>query len=126
MNHTNENNKETYTLYAWYIKGDPQYVEETGKISVARGMEPHYKIEVLKDIGPKIKIGLLFGFNIHTKNWDQLCEDNISDDILYKAKQESLGKSHFLYIKDFGVWKVDGLSVDEKSATIQITRFEST
>ena len=126
MTHTNENNKETYALYAWFIKGDPKYVEETGKISVTQGMEPHYKIEVLKDIGPKIKIGLLFGFNIHTKNWDQLCEDNISDDILYKAKQESLGKSHFLYIKDFGVWKVDGLSVDEKSATIQITRVEAT
>lgn len=87
MNHTNKNNKETYALYVWYIKGDTQYVEETGKILVAQGMEPHYKIEVLKDIGPKIKIGLLFGFNIHSKNWDQLCESNISDDTLYKARK---------------------------------------
>ncbi len=126
MNHTNENNKETYALYAWFIKGDPKYVEETGKISVTQGINPNYRIEVLKDIGPNTKIGILSSFNIHNKDWDKLCESNIMEDTFYKAKQESLGKLHLLYIKDFGVWKVDGLSVDKKSVTIQITQFEPT
>ena len=118
--------KETSFLYAWYIKGDPQYVQVTGEKAVTQRMNPHYRIEVLKDIGPNTKIGILSSFNIHNENWDKLCESNIMEDTFYKTKQESLGKLHFMYIKDFGVWKVDGLSVDKKSATIQITRFEST
>ena len=126
MNFTSLKNKETNFLYGWYIKGNHQYVQETGEKAVTQGINPHYRIEVLKDIGPNTKIGILSSFNVNNKDWDKLCESNIMEDTFYKAKQESLGKLHFLYIKDLGVWKVDGLSVDEKSATIQITRFEAT
>lgn len=110
-------------LYGWYYKGEPNNVLEKGKQSEEQGMYPHYRIEVKKNIGPDIKMGVLSGYDAGTKEWFQLKESNISGDSLYKAKKESLAKNHFLYIKGFGVWKVDGLSVDQISTTIQITRF---
>jgi hypothetical protein len=110
-------------LYGWYYEGEPKSILEKGKQSESQGMFPHYRIEVKKNLGPDIKMGVLSGYNAGSKEWFQLKESNIGGDNLYKAKKESLAKNHFLYLKGFGLWKVDGLSVDAVSAVIQITRF---
>ena len=109
-------------LYAFYFKVELDKVQETGERSIAQGMHPHYRIKVLKDIGPNMKIGLLYAYNIHKQDWERLTEMNIRDDSLFRARHEGLGKSHFVYVENSGVWKVDGLDVDEDSATIQISK----
>jgi len=112
-------------LTGWYYKDEPISMLEKGKQSEEQGIYPHYGIEVRKNIGPDIIIGVLSGYDAGTKEWFQLKESNISGDSLHKAKKESLAKNHFLYIKGFGIWKVDGLSVDEKKTVVQITRFNT-
>lgn len=122
MNPSNEKGKGEQLLYAFYFKVELDKVLETGEKSIAQGMHPHYRIKVLKDIGPDMKIGLLYAYSIQKQEWVPLNEMNIRDDSLYRAKQEGLGRSHFVYVENSGVWKVDGLDVDEDAATIQITR----
>lgn len=124
MNPETENKKDDKYLYGWYYKGDPESVLEKGKQSEKQGMFPHYRIKVKSSIGPYIKIGALFVYDPGIKKWIHLREYNIQDDILYKAKSESLSKSKYLYIKGSGVWKVDGLNVDNVSAIIQITKLD--
>jgi hypothetical protein len=124
MNLANEKGRGEQYLYALYIKGEPEHILETGKKSFDQGMNPHYRIDVLRDLGPNIKIGILNGYNVASQDWIRLRKSNIGDDSLFKAKIESLGKLHYLYIRDLGVWKVDGLVVDKQSTTIQITHVE--
>jgi hypothetical protein len=122
MNPLDNKGKDEKLLYAFYFKVAQEDVIKTGEKSIAQGMHPHYRIKVLKEIGPKMKIGLLYAYSIHKQDWERLTEMNIRDDSLYRAQQEGLGKSHFIYVENSGVWKVDGLDVDEDSATIQISK----
>jgi hypothetical protein len=122
MNPSDEKGKDEKLLYAFFFKVEQEKVQQIGERSIAQGMHPHYRIKILKDIGPDMKIGLLYAYSIHKQDWERLTEMNIRDDSLYRAKQEGLGKSHFVYVEDSGVWKVDGLDVDEDSATIQISK----
>lgn len=122
MNPSGEKGRDEKLLYAFYFKVAQEEVMKTGERSIAQGMHPHYRIKVLKEIGPSMKIGLLYAYSIHKQDWERLTEMNIRDDTLYRARQEGLGKSHFIYVENSGVWKVDGLDVDEDSATIQISR----
>jgi hypothetical protein len=124
MNPETEDKKPDEYLYGWYYKGNPEEVIEKGKQSENQGMFPHYRIKVKRSIGPYIKIGILSGYDPEIKKWIHLRENNIHSDILYKAKSESLSKSNYLYIKGSGVWKVDGLSVDNVSSIIQITKLD--
>jgi hypothetical protein len=122
MNPSNEKGEDEKLLYAFYFKVEPSKILETGEKSIAQGMHPHYRIKVLKDIGANMKIGLLYAYNIKKQGWEPLNAMNIQDDSLYGARQGGLGKSHFVYVEDAGVWKVDGLDVDEDAATIQISK----
>jgi hypothetical protein len=123
MNPLKEKGKDV--LHAFYFKVAQSDVLKTGEQSIAQGMHPHYRIKVLKDIGSDMKIGLLYAYNIQKQAWEPLNAMNIQEDSLYRAQQESLGKSHFVYVENEGVWRVDGLDVDEDAATIQISKISS-
>jgi hypothetical protein len=123
MVQSNQSGESKPNLLAFYFNDDPEKVREKGELSFSQGMNPHYRIEVVRNLGPNMKIGLLYSFNVEKQIWTQLRKFNIGDDMLYKAKQESLSKPHYLYIKDLGVWKVDGLIAEKDSTMIQITRF---
>jgi hypothetical protein len=122
MNDSSKKNETELLLYGWFFPGDPQSVFERGKQSENQAMYPHYMIEVKTNIGPDVKLGLLYGYDAGKREYTSLRERNISGDILHKTIRESLGKNNYLYLKGFGVWKVDGLSVDSVSATIQISK----
>lgn len=126
MEQTNQKDESKPTLFAFYFNDEPKKVQEKGELSFSQGMNPHYKIEVKRNLGPNMKIGILYSFNVEKQIWTQLRKFNIVDDMLYKAKQESLSKVHYLYIKDLGVWKIDGLIAEKESTMIQITRFAQT
>ncbi len=115
--------KNGYFFYAWFSRGDIKHVKEIGTFYSNSEIYPHYKIEVIDSEGPSAKIGILYGFQFQTKKWLKLNKNNMSNDTLYRTiyyrKEES-----YLFVAGFGVWKVDGLSLDEVSATIQITRVE--
>ena len=125
MNNSEEKEKTTLLMYGWYFKGSPEEVTEKGEKSESQGMFPHYRIEVKTNIGPDIRMGVLSGYNAGTKEWSQLNSRNIHDDSLYKSRQEGLGRNHYIFIQGFGLWKVDGLVVDDDSAILQITKFRN-
>jgi hypothetical protein len=122
MNSETDDKEPDELLYGWYYKGEPEAVLEKGRQSEKQGMFPHYRVKVKSNIGAFIKIGILFVYEPRIKKWIHLREKNIQNDTLYKAKIQSLSKSNYLYIKGLGVWRVDGLSIDNISTVIQITR----
>lgn len=119
-----EDEKEYY-FFAWFSRGDSKHVNEIGKFYYDSEIYPHYKIEVTDSKGTTTKIGTLYGFQFQTKKWIKLNRSIMSDDTLYRTffgkKEEA-----YLFVADFGVWKVDNISLDEVTATIQITQVEMT
>lgn len=110
-------------LEVWHFGEDPKEVLETGKNYVQNVKKvPCYSIVITDDISAKRKIGLLISFYWQSKKWFQLTEDNMGDDLLYKAVLNN--NFPFLYIKGYGVWKVVGLCPYKKFTTIEITKFE--
>lgn len=112
-----------YYLFAWFSRGDRKHVREIGKFYYDSEIYPHYKIEVIDSKEITHKIGTLYGFEFQTKKWIKLNRGNMSNDSLYKAIFEKKEKA-YLFVADFGVWKVDNLDLDENSATIDIIQIE--